>query len=383
MTDHHEDFFDEQKPWSRLKNRIVGSYMPPYLAKVARLRKKIILVDAFAGPGRFLDGTSGSPIIICHAAERYAKGGYVAHFFNNNRSHHEALKELLDEKGIESAIPAFGDAIERIRQLISNLRDETLFLYIDPYGLDCEFDSLRPLLERDKNSSTEILINLHMPISHRLGSRNAVLGKGPLDSRVQSYHNKLTRVYGGDYWAHDLILGDQANAKVRERDLVAHYRERLASTGYLAFTGACPIREKSESATKYFMVFASRHPDSMLIFNDEMCKSYNSYMDDQDSQDSLFSNLTWQDWRNPNELSELILTYLEDDIGRSRRDIWLRIVQKHFMHFTSSEYHSALSCLRRERSIECFTKNNEGHLVPTGRLNDNTVIKIARQKALL
>ena len=60
----------------------------------------------------------------------------------------------------------------------------------------------------------------------------------------------------------------------------------------------------------------------MLIFNDEMCKSYNSYMDDQDSQDSLFSNLTWQDWRNPNELSELILTYLEDDIGRSNAVIF-------------------------------------------------------------
>ncbi len=382
MSDYHDDFFDEQKPWSRLKNRIVGSYMPPYLAKVARLRKRIILVDAFAGPGRFLDGTLGSPLIICQAAEQYAKDGYVAHFFNNNRSHHEALKELLYEKGVESAIPSFGDAIERIRQLISNLRDETLFLYIDPYGLDCEFDSLRPLLERDKNSSTEILINLHMPISHRLGSRNAVLGKGPLDSRVQSYHNKLTRVYGGDYWTQDLILDHHANAKDRETALVAHYREKLASTGYLTFTGACPIRETSKSATKYFMVFASRHPDSMLLFNDEMCKSYNSYMDDQDSQDSLFSNLTWQDWRNPNELSELILSYLDYAVGCSRRDIWLRIVQKHFMHFTSSEYHKALTSLRREGRIECYSQGKDGHLVPTGRLNDNTVIKIARQKTL-
>ena len=382
MSDYHDDFFDEQKPWSRLKNRILGSYLPPYLAKVARLRKRIILLDAFAGPGAFLDGTAGSPLIICDAAERYAKGEYVAYFINNNLLHHNTLKAILGEKGLESAIPSYGDAISTISQLISNLRDETLFLYIDPYGLDCEFDSLRPLLERDKKSSTEILINLHMPISHRLGSRNAVLGDDPVDSRVQSYHDKLTRVYGGDYWIQDLILNDHANAKDRERALVAHYREKLASTGYLTFTGTCPIREKTESATKYFMVFASRHPDSMLLFNDEMCKCYNSYMHDQDSQDTLFSNLTWQDWRNPNELTELILSYIDDSEGVSRRDLWLRIVQRHFMHFTSSEYRKALENLRRDGRIDCFTSSNDGPLVRTRRLNDNTIIKVARQKTL-
>ena len=382
MPDYHDDFFDEQKPWSRLKNRILGSYMSPYLAKVVKLRKKIILIDAFAGPGNFLDGTAGSPLIICDAAEQYAKGEYVAHFINNNLSHHNMLKKILDEKGLESAIPSFGDAIERIRQLISDLRDETLFLYIDPYGLDCEFDSLRPLLERDKNSSTEIVINLHMPISHRLGSRNAVLGDDPVDSRVQSYHDKLTRVYGGDYWIQELILHNHATAKDRERALVAQYREKLASTGYLAFTGACPIREKTKSATKYFMVFASRHPDSMLLFNDEMCKSYNSFMHDQGSQDTLFSNLTWQDWRNPNELSELVLSYIDDSKGCSRRALWLRIVQRHFMYFTSTEYHKVLRSLRSEGRIDFFAHGKDGHLVQTGRLNDNTLIMVARQKKL-
>ena len=65
-------------------------------------------------------------------------------------------KEFLQAK------PVFGDAIDQLKRLIANLRDETLFLYIDPYGLNCEFDVLRPLLERDKRFSiSEILINLH------------------------------------------------------------------------------------------------------------------------------------------------------------------------------------------------------------------------------
>lgn len=357
--------------------------MSPYLAKVAKRRARIVLVDAFAGAGRFSDGTAGSPLIICQAAEKYAKGKYDAYFFNSDPSHHEMLTSVLDAENLVAAKPILGDAIDQLRQLIASLRNETLFLYIDPYGLNCEFDVLRPLLERDRSSSTEILINLHMPISHRLGSRHTSQGDGPVAPRIQSYHHKLTRVYGGEYWKNDLVSDYHASAKKREKALVDHYREKLASTGYLTYTGACPIRETTCSATKYFMVFASRHPDSMLLLNDEMCKSYNKYMNDREAQDTLFSKLTWQDWRDDKELTELVLSYVAIEGGTSRIEVWLGIVQEHFMHFTSAEYRSVIKELHSRGKIECFTSVGNDNLISATRINDETIVRIARQQELL
>ena len=383
MTDYDDNFFDELRPWSRLKNRILGSYMSPYMAKVSKLRKRIVLIDAFAGAGRFSDGTAGSPLIICQAAERYAKGNYDAYFFNTNPAHHKMLKSILDKQGLASVNPILGDAIDQLRQLIADLRDETLFLYIDPYGLNCEFDVLRPLLERDKSCSTEILINLHMPITHRLGGRHKVQRDGIADPQIQSYHDKLRRVYGGDYWQDILLWREYDDAKDRERALVNLYREKLSSTGYLTFTGACPIREKTDSATKYAMIFASPHPDALLLLNDEMCKSFNDHVHSHLFKDTLFADSSWSDLRNPTKIRTVALEYVKDFPLETRLDIWRRIVGDHFMQFTKSEFGRAIQGLFDSGEIECVTPIKKGGTRPTKRLNDKCVFRVGAQQGLL
>lgn len=356
--------------------------MPPYLAKVAKLGKRIVIVDAFAGPGRFKDGTAGSPLIIAKAAEKFAAGKYDAYFFNNRESHHNLLGNILDKQGISASKPVFGDAIEQLANLIADLRDETLFLYIDPYGLDCEFDLLRPLLERPRHLSTEILINLHMPISHRLGSRNRVRRDGVEDPQIRSYHEKLTRVYGGDYWWDILVEGQYANAKEREDTLINHYRGMLASTDYLSYTGACPIREKTDSATKYFMVFASSHPDALLLLNDEMCKSFNAHMHNQEVNDTLFANSSWTEWRDPDKMREIALKYVRNHPGETRLELWRRIVGDHFMLFTKSEFGKAMKHLCATGEIECITPVKKGGTRPTKRFNDNCAFVVSTKSRM-
>lgn len=43
------DFFATKREWSKRKDSIIEFYLKPYLAKVALLRRLILLVDAFAG----------------------------------------------------------------------------------------------------------------------------------------------------------------------------------------------------------------------------------------------------------------------------------------------------------------------------------------------
>ncbi|MYE26478.1 MAG: three-Cys-motif partner protein TcmP [Chloroflexi bacterium] len=381
MAEYRDTFFDEERPWSRLKNRILESYVEPYLAKVNKRREHIVLVDAFAGPGKGADGAPGSPLIICEAAERRAKGKYSAYFFNNDPDHHRQLSDHLGSKGYSSATPILGDAIALIKLLTQSLSDHTLFLYVDPFGLDCEFDVLIPLLEREKRYSTEILINLQMPIIHRLACKNTCPSSHTEDARIRGFHDKLSRTLGGEYWKQEM-WSEPLTAKERENQLIARYRHQLSSTGYLTWTGACPIRERIESQTKYFMVFASPHPDALLLLNDTMCKSFQDYMHNQWAKDTIFAESSWTEWRDHARIDQVVLQYVGQHDGSTRKDLWYKIVADHFMLFTEAEYRQTIKRLCDSQRIECVTPIVKGGTRPTKSLNDNCVFKLPDQQSM-
>ena len=59
-----KDFFKEKKAWSLFKDKILDYYLVPYLAKILRTGKPLVIFDCFAGKGKFDGGENGSPIII-------------------------------------------------------------------------------------------------------------------------------------------------------------------------------------------------------------------------------------------------------------------------------------------------------------------------------
>lgn len=99
MSEADEDFFEGKRPWSIIKDQVLESYMSPYIAKVNRLGSPILLIDGYAGPGVFGDGKPGSPLIMCHAAEKYAKGNYRAIFINKDEHYHQKLEKVLQHAG--------------------------------------------------------------------------------------------------------------------------------------------------------------------------------------------------------------------------------------------------------------------------------------------
>ncbi len=273
-------FFKGKRPWSKIKDRILGQYMPPYLAKVAKLGKPIILIDAFAGPGKFEDGSPGSPLIICQAAERRVRDSYQAIFVNRKKEHHDQLSYVLS-RFIEQkkVIPIHGTADELLAQVRGLLRDHTVFLYLDPFGLKgCEFSVIEPFLRRDKTYSTEIVVNLSIPTMHRLGARKAVAAGRTDEPRIRAFHERLTKVLGGDYWK-NILWDDTTEPEAKAEKVMAVYREKIVGLEEpRAFSGSCPVRERDGSGIKYYVTFYSRHRDALLLMNDVMCTAYHQRM---------------------------------------------------------------------------------------------------------
>lgn len=347
-----ESFFSRKRPWSKIKDAILGSYMPAYFAKLSRVPdSRFLIIDAFAGPGKFEDGQPGSPLIICKAAEHRAKGRYEAVFINLDEDHHQKLSSILKHAGYRNARAILGDSRDILKQLHTRL-DEPLivFLYMDPFGLkDVSFDLIRPFIERNHRYSTEILINLQAPIMHRLAARNA-FSEEPASEKVKVFHRTLSQVLGGDYWKKWMLSGN-LTPREREEKVVEDYCRMLSSTDYLQYTGWCPIQESREGHAKYYMIFASRHIDAMTLLNDEMIKAFQKYLIDRELGDTLFADMSWQDWRDLKEIKKLALDYIGKYPGQTRKQLWNLIVQKHFLRFTHSEYTKALNEFVREGVI--------------------------------
>jgi len=364
-----DDFFSAKRPWSRIKDAILGSYMSPYFAKLSKNpHHNFLIIDAFAGPGSFDDGSPGSPLIICEAAEKYAYGRYEAVFVNLDEDHHLQLQSTLEEANFRHAKAIHGDSRDVLRKIHIRLNEPlTIFLYMDPFGLkDVSFDLIRPFIERNPQYSTEILINLQAPVLHRLAAREKFL-ENPDSQDIRRYHETLSRVLGGEYWKEHMFSGD-LEAREREEKVVAAYRSLLSSTNYLIYTGACPVQESRRSRAKYYMIFASRHIDAMKLFNDEMLKAFEQYMNKQEFAETLFADMSWQTWRDLEEVKTISQVYVQQYPGYTRSQLWDIIVQENFMRFRSSEYKIALNELISENMIYSPTERK------TKRLNDNCVL---------
>ncbi|MCK4511066.1 three-Cys-motif partner protein TcmP [bacterium] len=346
-------FFKGKRPWSRIKDQILGQYMPAYLSKVRKLHKPIILIDAFAGPGKFEDGAAGSPLIICQAADQHVRGSYLAIFVNREKEHHDQLSHVLSRFiDQQKVIPIHGSADVLLAKVRDVLADHTLFLYLDPFGLKgCEFSLIEPFLRRDRAYSTEIVVNLSIPTMHRLAARKAVAAGRGGDPRIRSFHERLTRVLGGDYWK-DILCDDSREPEAKAEDVMAVYRERIL--GYdqpKAFSGSCPVREKKGSGIKYYVTFYSRHRDAMLLMNDAMCIAYYKRMHEAATHGTLFANTDWRDGRDTRGLESAILDAVREMPRRSRLDLWVEIVQRFFMRYTASEYKAAVAKLVKDNRL--------------------------------
>jgi three-Cys-motif partner protein len=367
-------FFKGKRPWSKIKDRILGQYIPPYLSKVAKLGRRIILIDAFAGPGEFEDGTVGSPLIICQAAEQNARDLYQAIFVNSERAHHVQLSHLFSSLiAQEKVIPIHGTAENLLVTVREVLGDNTVFLYLDPFGLrGCEFSLIEPFLRRDRAHSTEIVINLSIPTIYRLAARKAVAeGRGdtPL---IRSFHERLTRVLGGEYWK-EILWDDSKEPERKAEEVISIYRQKIAGLDHL-FTGSCPVREKEGSGIKYYITFCSRHRDAMLLMNDAMCGAFHQRMHEAATEGTLFENTDWKGSRDIRALKRIVVETVRNAPRSSRLDVWVEIVKQHFMRYLASEYKEVVANLVKEKRLLFVDVRR------TKRLNDESGLYLAESE---
>lgn len=356
-----KSFFSVKKSWSKKKDQILTYYLKPYLAKVVTLRKPVVLVDGFAGRGYFEDGEPGSPILLCqHAKAQQIRGNDVAIFcIESNSDNFSFLQTALSGfNSVTTKLGRFNDYVDEIVELAAL---NTVFLYLDPYtvgGIDLA--SLDRIFEAiDSGSSVEILLNFNAAIFVRCGLRALKLATDNSDEEDETYDEleslgtgeveKLDRIVGGDWWKS--VLFENPNFLTQVHLIASKFMDQLRRR----FKEVCmvAVKEKpSHRCPKYYLIFASRHSDALILMNESMASAMHEKMVSMD----LFATI---------ELPTLILECV--DIPMRRTEAVAKVIRRDFCRFRESEIVTAINALIKEGSLEA----------ETSRTNKNTLIRRA------
>ena len=337
-------FFHEKKPWSKYKDLILDYYLTPYLAKVARLRKPILVVDCFAGPGRFGDGNPGSPLIIANRLQFVSEQGAKVQGFYIEKD--PVLFERLVDNTRELRIPVRtcpGDFRQYVDEIAALAADHTVFVYFDPIRpSDLRFaDMERVYGQLQGGHSVEVLVNFMSR-----GFMRAVRGMADrilVDGVLQSEHPFVVdwnAIAGSTYWQ-DMIFQRQLSDSECIEQLAKGYAGRLGQ--WFKWVISYPIRDNYEDKfPKYHLVFGSRHPDAIELMNRAMVKARREFVGARFVVGHLFPNQPEEEVIEPREVERTVVE-TSHIIGKATwKDLRVRATIAKPCIYTDSDLNSAI-----------------------------------------
>jgi three-Cys-motif partner protein len=356
VGEQEDDFFSAKRAWSKEKDQLLDYYLKPYLAKVATLGPPILIIDCFAGPGRFEDDTDGSPMIIAkHIREAIQRGANVQGLFvEKNPIHHAQLETNLRSAGIphRALLGSFRDYADEFATYSKN---HSILFYVDPFKpSDLHADDLEDAFQQVRNGrSVEALITFMSTGFVRAASGAFGAWKASVPEGSRKAENLLVKqwvaqpevqrwndVAGGTHW--QSILFDQHLEQSEKIDRVAAGYSSSFREKWFTHVINFPIKENyRDPQPKYHMVFASRHPDAVILMNDAMVKGRRIFLAKEFEEGQLFDNTPKKEVADPRQLEEAIQKVAI--VGKcTRKDLIVRVISVKPAWANESEINKAI-----------------------------------------
>jgi len=248
---------------SRAKHEILRRYLSAWLPIMSRFNGRLVLVDGFAGPGRYSGGEDGSPLIMLKALLEHdyldrMKAEFVYLFIEEREDRAERLKAEVSALTIPDTIKweviagnfqeVFGGEIKELQEAGKQLAPT--FAFVDPFGYtDAPMDLTASILEFRK---CEVLIYVPLPHINRFLS-------------LPAQEPALTALFGSDAWKGALELSGE------ERRAFLHdlFRDQLLSQGEVQFVRSFEIVTRSGTGG-YHLFFGTGHETGLKAMKTAM-----------------------------------------------------------------------------------------------------------------
>ncbi len=407
---HRDEFFSKKQEWSYVKDRVLGEYLKVYLNKLAMMKSPIILIDGFAGKGKFDEGNlPGSPMIIANLIDEY-------HNCNSNSNFSPAsayfieikhCDELVENmKGFKRCTVLKGDYKTQVNIIYPRIKGKSVFLYLDPFGIkDISLEKIDEI-KRHSPKTFEVLINLNTKAFLREACRIhsiSLLNYNDLeedDDYINPEYDEcyLNDVAGGTYWI-DIVkrINSEITFYEAEEQLAEKYLEAIREKFEYAID--IPIKKKLKNCPVYRLIFGTNHEDGLILMCDTMHKSWSNIIEmssTEKNQINLFEldinrecfdvdsclNKFEVPGFNPNltyNLEKAILNELEDCGPIQLKDFCMRLINKYKIYFKLSDYRNKIKELEGNKiKITWTKKTDKGKISKSMDLKNDTTLELIK-----
>lgn len=156
-------------PHTKAKHDLLVRYLHAWFAIMGRSQRRAIVLDGFAGPGRYEDGEDGSPLLVLDALidhvdrPNWSINEFVLLFNEYDAERYESLKSVLAEyqeevepwpanvKLLDPRNDSFGELGRAMLASLSGNDMAPTFAFVDPFGYkDVPLDLIAKLVSFDK-----------------------------------------------------------------------------------------------------------------------------------------------------------------------------------------------------------------------------------------
>lgn len=241
----------EIEPHTEAKLAILRKYLDAWLPIITKWSGRVIYIDGFAGPGEYVDGKDGSPIIAINAVLEHKatiKSEIKMLFIEADESRHEFLKQKISalkvptNLKIECVCSKFSETLTEILDYLEEQKKNLApaFVFIDPFGFTgIPFNLIKRIMV---NQRCEVLITfMYEEINRFIKNKNL--------------WNCLNETFGTDEWKKVIKEKDP-----QKRNHLLHniYRNQLIREAGIKFVRSFKMINKLNK-TDYFLFFGTNN----------------------------------------------------------------------------------------------------------------------------
>jgi three-Cys-motif partner protein len=263
-------FFRSKRAAAVFKHAILSSYVVPFASKTgsASTGNQVVIVDGYAGAGRYETGEPGSPALIARAARSLRSRSVQCIFVEKNAQMFERLRTVLAEEsgGTVQWDALRGTVEEHLDGILARAEGLPLFIFLDPFGLGLPFDVVVNIFRRRPHgtSATEVLFRFDAGAIRRI--RGVALSDSESPGRAGTLA-ALDTAAGGTWWRDedDGSLDNEQYVHWFTSQLLERICREAGCAGWVA-----DVRQRQEQQPVYHLVFLTRHREGLQIFGEAL-----------------------------------------------------------------------------------------------------------------
>lgn len=254
----------EIEPHTEAKHAILRKYLDAWLPIMTRWNGRVLYIDGFAGPGEYIGGKDGSPIIAIKSVLEHKaniRSEITMIFIEADKDRCEYLKQKVGSLKIpsniktESICAKFDETLTEIFNYMDEQKTRLApaFVFIDPFGFTgFPFTLIKKINE---NPKCEVLITFMFEEINRFIADNKLW-------------DSLTATFGTDGWKQAISVKD---SKKREELLHNIYKEQLERGIGIKFVRSFKMVNKINK-TDYFLFFGTNNITGLKKIKEAMWK---------------------------------------------------------------------------------------------------------------